>query len=184
MIAADTSLVITQTNKNEPDKALGLLWLFASAGALFVYQAPSFLLGYSYGYFSATDLFKVGAILTVIEGIFIMMLVPIYWPLVGLSWNLETPEHHAMSVQIERAHGRTAHNRDAAEGQLNHTKSSSAEVASPEADILMPTHEMDAETTACFRINDSTVSQHFFLRLLSHMPAVGECGDISFQEAR
>jgi len=57
--------------------AVGLLWLFASLGTLFIYQASSFVLGYSYGYFGAIDFLKIGAILTVVEGIFIMVLVPV-----------------------------------------------------------------------------------------------------------
>jgi hypothetical protein len=113
--------------------------LFASAGALFVYQAPSFVFGYSYVYFSAIDLLKVGAILTIVEGIFILVLVTVYWPLVGLSWNLETSETHAVLVQIESILSGAAHNRDTAEGQLNHAKTSSAEVASPEAEPLWST---------------------------------------------
>jgi di/tricarboxylate transporter len=141
--------------------AVGLLWLFTSLGTLFIYQASSFVLGYSYGYFRAIDFLKVGAILTVVEGIFIAVLVPVYWPLVGLSWNLEPSEQHAMPVQIERAHGRTAHNRDASEGQRNQTTTSSADMASPEAGMALRAHGMDAETKAWSNIKDSTDPQDF-----------------------
>jgi anion transporter len=66
--------------------ALGLIWAFAASATLFVYQAGPLVLGYSYGYFDAKDLFKVALVLTVIEGLLLMVLVPLYWPLIGLHW--------------------------------------------------------------------------------------------------
>jgi hypothetical protein len=30
---------------------------------------------------------KVGAVLTSAEGLFLMVLVAVYWPLIGLSWR-------------------------------------------------------------------------------------------------
>ena len=50
--------------------AVGMLWTFAGGGKLFVYQSSVFVLGYSYGFFTAKDLFKVGAILTLVQGFF------------------------------------------------------------------------------------------------------------------
>jgi anion transporter len=79
-------LNVAETQQYNP-VAVGLLWLFSSAGTLFVYQASSFVLGYSYGYFEARDLLKVGALLSVVEGLFIMVLVSLYWPLIGLPWR-------------------------------------------------------------------------------------------------
>ena len=68
--------------------AVGLVWGFTTGGKVFVYQASSYILGYSYGYFEARDLFRVGAILTLVEGALLMALVPLYWPLIGLPWKL------------------------------------------------------------------------------------------------
>jgi di/tricarboxylate transporter len=45
------------------------------------------IFGYSYGYFQKSDLIKVGAVLTIVEGLFLMVLVALYWPLIGLSWR-------------------------------------------------------------------------------------------------
>jgi hypothetical protein len=45
------------------------------------------VVGYSYGVFTRKDLLKVGAVLTVVEGIFILLLVAWYWPLSGLAWR-------------------------------------------------------------------------------------------------
>ena len=66
--------------------AFALVWNFSSAGKLFVYQSSVLMLGYAYGYFKAKDLIRVGIALTVIEGIILAFLVPLYWPLVGLHW--------------------------------------------------------------------------------------------------
>lgn len=70
--------------------AMCLLWVFAGGGKLFVYQNLALMMGYSYGVLTGKDLFKVGAILTVVEGLFVIVLVPLYWPLIGLPWRLQT----------------------------------------------------------------------------------------------
>lgn|SRR5882724_408599 len=66
---------------------MGLIWAFAAGGKLFVYQHPVLVLGYSYGYFQGKDVLKVGAVLTLVEGLILMGLVPLYWPLIGLPWR-------------------------------------------------------------------------------------------------
>ena len=66
--------------------AMAMLWNFASGGKLFVYQSSVLVLGYSYGQFDGRDMLKVGAILTLVEGLIVMLLVPIYWPMIGLQW--------------------------------------------------------------------------------------------------
>ena len=43
---------------------LGLIWTFAAGGKLFAYQSGVLIVGYSYGYFDARDLVKMGAWLT------------------------------------------------------------------------------------------------------------------------
>jgi len=63
---------------------LGLIWTFAAGGKLFAYQSGVLIVGYSYGYFEARDLVRVGAWLTVIEFVVLMLLVPFYWPLLGI----------------------------------------------------------------------------------------------------
>jgi hypothetical protein len=44
------------------------------------------LVGFSYGVFSAKELFKVALTVTVIKGLLLMFFVPLYWPLIGLDW--------------------------------------------------------------------------------------------------
>jgi len=64
---------------------LGLLWTFSAGGKLFAYQSGVLVLGYSYGYFEARDLVRIGALLTVAEFFILLLLVPFYWPLIGLQ---------------------------------------------------------------------------------------------------
>ncbi len=63
----------------------GLIWTFASGGKLFLYQSAVLIVGYSYGYFQSRDLLRVGAWLTLVEGAILMVLVPWYWPLIGIG---------------------------------------------------------------------------------------------------
>jgi len=65
---------------------LALLWTIGGGGGLFVYQSGVYVLGYSYGYFDAKDFIKVGLLLTLVQAILLVVIVPYYWPLIGLSW--------------------------------------------------------------------------------------------------
>jgi di/tricarboxylate transporter len=42
------------------------------------------IVGYSYGYFAARDLVRIGAWLTLVEFAVLMVMVPFYWPLIGI----------------------------------------------------------------------------------------------------
>ena len=64
---------------------LGLIWAFAAGGKIFVYQSGVLVVGYSYGYFTARDVFRVGLCVTIIESLMLLLIVPIYWPLIGIS---------------------------------------------------------------------------------------------------
>jgi di/tricarboxylate transporter len=66
--------------------AVGLIWQYATGGTLFAYQSSILVMGYSYGYFESHDLLKFGAALALIQGIILMLIVPFYWPWVGLGW--------------------------------------------------------------------------------------------------
>ncbi len=63
---------------------LGLVWAFASGGKIFVYQSGVMVTGYSYGYFEPKDLIKVGLCLTVVESLVLFLIVPFYWPHIGI----------------------------------------------------------------------------------------------------
>jgi anion transporter len=63
---------------------LGLIWSFAAGGKIFVYQSGVMVTGYSYGYFDARDMFRIGLCLTLLESLVLLILVPFYWPLIGI----------------------------------------------------------------------------------------------------
>jgi solute carrier family 13 (sodium-dependent dicarboxylate transporter), member 2/3/5 len=71
--------------KNLNPLAIGMIWTFAAGGKIFMYQSPVLVVGYSYGHFEAKDLLKVGLVLTVVESLILMLLVPLYWPLIGIQ---------------------------------------------------------------------------------------------------
>jgi anion transporter len=64
---------------------LGMIWTFAAGGKLFAYQSGVLIVGYSYGYFKARDLLRLGWWLTVVEFVILLLLVQLYWPLIGIS---------------------------------------------------------------------------------------------------
>jgi solute carrier family 13 (sodium-dependent dicarboxylate transporter), member 2/3/5 len=63
---------------------LGMIWTFAAGGKLFAYQSGVLIVGYSYGYFEARDLVRIGWWLTVVEFLVLVLMVPFYWPLIGV----------------------------------------------------------------------------------------------------
>lgn len=64
--------------------AMGMIWTFASGGKIFVYQSAVMIVGYSYGYFDGRDMLRIGFALTFIESILLLLVVPFYWPLIGI----------------------------------------------------------------------------------------------------
>jgi solute carrier family 13 (sodium-dependent dicarboxylate transporter), member 2/3/5 len=64
---------------------LGMIWTFAAGGKLFAYQSGVLIVGYSYGYFEARDLLRIGWWLTVVEFVVLVLLVQLYWPLIGVQ---------------------------------------------------------------------------------------------------
>jgi sodium-dependent dicarboxylate transporter 2/3/5 len=67
-----------------PALPLGMVWVFAAGGKIFVYQSGVMVTGYSYGYFEARDLFRVGLCLSLVESVVLLLIVPFYWPLIGI----------------------------------------------------------------------------------------------------
>jgi anion transporter len=64
---------------------LGMIWTFGAGPKLFMYESAVLVVGYSYGYFDNKDLLKVGAALSIVTALIMMVLVPLYWPLIGLG---------------------------------------------------------------------------------------------------
>jgi di/tricarboxylate transporter len=63
---------------------LGMIWVFGSAGKIFVYQSAVLIVGYSFGYFRSRDLLRLGMLLTIVEFLAILLIVPFYWPALGI----------------------------------------------------------------------------------------------------
>jgi sodium-dependent dicarboxylate transporter 2/3/5 len=72
-----------QVNHLDP-VVLGMIWTFASGGKIFVYQSAVMIVGYSYGYFDTRDMLRVGGFLCLAEVLLLLIVVPFYWPLLGL----------------------------------------------------------------------------------------------------
>lgn len=64
----------------------GMVWTLSAAGRIFVYQSAVLVVGYSYGSFTAKDMFRLGAFFTVVESILLLVLAPLYWPLIGIRY--------------------------------------------------------------------------------------------------
>jgi solute carrier family 13 (sodium-dependent dicarboxylate transporter), member 2/3/5 len=63
---------------------LGMIWTFGAGAKIFIYQSAVLVVGYSYGYFTSKDMFKVGLALTIVEFFIVLLLAPIWWPMIGL----------------------------------------------------------------------------------------------------
>ena len=66
---------------------LGMLWAFSLGGKVFVYQQSALAIGYALGYFTAKDLFKLGIGLFALESFLLLVIIPWYWPLLGLTFR-------------------------------------------------------------------------------------------------
>ena len=64
----------------------GMVWTLSAGGRIFVYQSAVLVVGYSYGSFTAKDMFRMGVFLTVVESILLLVFAPLYWPLIGIHY--------------------------------------------------------------------------------------------------
>ena len=63
-------------------------WRYANGGKLFVYQSSVLVLGYSFGYFRASDMIKIGLAITVVEFFIVILTAAVWWPLIGITSGL------------------------------------------------------------------------------------------------
>jgi sodium-dependent dicarboxylate transporter 2/3/5 len=83
-----TSLPILMTYAREQGinpLTLGMIWTFGAGPKVFIYESAVLVVGYSYGYFTNRDMLKVGALLSIVTGFILLLLVPFYWPLIGIG---------------------------------------------------------------------------------------------------
>ncbi|HWP85615.1 MAG TPA: SLC13 family permease [Terriglobia bacterium] len=65
--------------------AVGLIWSFATGGKLFIYQSLVLIAGYAFGCYSARDVAKIGAFFLIVQWALLLLIVPFYWPLLGIG---------------------------------------------------------------------------------------------------
>jgi len=63
---------------------LGMIWVFSSGGKIFVYQSGVLIIGYAYGYFRAKDILRLGLLMSIVDSLLLLIVVPLYWPLIGI----------------------------------------------------------------------------------------------------
>jgi anion transporter len=63
---------------------IGMIWTFGAGGKLFAYQSGVLIVGMSYGYFGSRDLLRLGLLLTLVESVLLLVVVLLYWPMIGL----------------------------------------------------------------------------------------------------
>lgn len=63
---------------------LGMIWVFASGGKIFVYQSGVLIIGYAYGYFRSKDILRLGLLMSAVDSLLLLLVVPFYWPLIGI----------------------------------------------------------------------------------------------------
>jgi anion transporter len=85
MLATSTPLLMSfATQHGMSPLKLGMLWVFSSGGKIFVYQSGVVVIGYSYGYFRANDILRLGLIMSAVDSLLLLIIVPFYWPLIGI----------------------------------------------------------------------------------------------------
>jgi di/tricarboxylate transporter len=85
MLATSIPPLMTYAKQHGIDPlTLGMIWTFGAGPKLFMYESAVLVVGYSYGYFDNKDLLKIGAILSIVTALILLLLVPLYWPLIGL----------------------------------------------------------------------------------------------------
>ncbi len=64
---------------------LGMVWTFGAGPKIFIYESAVLVVGYSYGYFDNKDMLKIGGALSIVTAVILLLLVPLYWPLIGIG---------------------------------------------------------------------------------------------------
>ncbi len=86
MLATSIPPLMTYARQHGIDPlTLGMIWTFGAGPKVFMYESAVLVVGYSYGYFDHKDLLKVGAVLSIVTALILLVLVPFYWPLIGLG---------------------------------------------------------------------------------------------------
>ncbi len=86
MLATSTPLLMGFANEHGLNALkIGMLWVFSSGGKIFIYQSGVLVIGYGYGYFRAKDILRIGLLMSVVDSLLLLIVVPFYWPLIGIK---------------------------------------------------------------------------------------------------
>jgi len=86
MLATSTPLLMQFANEHGLNALkIGMLWVFSSGGKIFVYQSGVLVIGYGYGYFRAKDILRLGLVMSAVDSLLLLIVVPFYWPLIGIK---------------------------------------------------------------------------------------------------
>ena len=86
MLSTSLPLLMTYAREHGLNPlTLGMVWTFGAGPKLFIYESAVLVVGYSYGYFGNKDMLKVGGLLSIVTALILMLLVPLYWPLIGIG---------------------------------------------------------------------------------------------------
>jgi len=85
MLATSTPLLMGfATEHGLSALKIGMLWVFSAGGKIFVYQSGVLVIGYGYGFFRAKDILRLGLLMSVVDSLLLLVVVPFYWPLIGI----------------------------------------------------------------------------------------------------
>lgn len=85
MLATSLPILMQLAHSHNVDPlTLGMIWTFGAGGKIFIYQTAVLVVGYSFGCFTPKDMLKMGLALTVVEFVLLLLIVPVWWPLIGL----------------------------------------------------------------------------------------------------
>ena len=51
---------------------------------IFENESGVLVIGYSYGYFRAKDILRLGLVMSAVDSLLLLIIVPFYWPLIGI----------------------------------------------------------------------------------------------------
>ena len=87
MLATSLPVLMAFAHAHQVDPlSLGMIWTFGAGGKIFIYQTAVLVVGYSFGCFTPRDMFRMGLALTVVEFVLLLLIVPFWWPLIGLRF--------------------------------------------------------------------------------------------------
>jgi len=86
MLSTSLPLLMNFARQNGIDPlTLGMIWTFGAGPKIFMYESAVLVVGYSYGFFDNKDMLKIGACLSIATAIILLVIVPFYWPLIGIG---------------------------------------------------------------------------------------------------